>query len=85
MVNTLTRPGSSTSRRSVSSGSDLFQTKLRKLLNTSDSKETITPTDNPLAISKLNYKSESTKDDIYSHYPSNKYSQEVYLHVKKSI
>lgn len=30
-------------RRSSSSSSDLLQTKLRKLLNTSDSKETITP------------------------------------------
>ncbi|XP_058836445.1 uncharacterized protein LOC131693015 [Topomyia yanbarensis] len=33
------------SRRSASSGSDLLQTKLRKLLNTADSKETIIPSD----------------------------------------
>ncbi|XP_053684158.1 uncharacterized protein LOC128734144 [Sabethes cyaneus] len=33
------------SRRSASSGSDLLQTKLRKLLNTADSKETIIPSE----------------------------------------
>ncbi|XP_053676063.1 AF4/FMR2 family member lilli [Anopheles nili] len=43
-----------TNRRSASSGSDLLQTKLRKLLNASDSKETIMPS--PVDVSLIGSK-----------------------------
>lgn len=77
------------SRRSASSGSDLLQTKLRKLLNTADSKETIIPSDialnskygqQPLETSYISGAGLVSSDCIGYIQPPKNYQQQLTVH-----